>query len=389
MKALVLEKRGERAAVLREDGTYTTTKQPCEVGETVELNAEIISLPHRRKTWARSAVAAVLALVLFTGSYTYLAASAYAYVSLDAGETSVEVAVNRLGRVISVDAMNEGSVETAKALTPDLRGKRLEDALPEAMSRIRPEDREDTADTYLIAGVTSGTEKRREELAETVQRSAEKLEGAHPAILTFEVLPDERREAEENGMSGGRYAFEQRGTPPPTAETPIEGTPPELPEPPAESVPSARPPQPMQSGETSEAGQPTGAMEAPSMGEKAPEEPAAPPDHAPTFEPTKTDGEVPLTEPANGVSPSMPEQGGEPPNEPPQEAPDTPQEASDTPQEAPPVQELPPAGEMPPFEAAAEPAGRGNPPAPDAPGSQPPTSMEHGGEGLLPPPEQP
>ena len=62
MKALVLEKRGERAAVLREDGTYTTTKQPCEIGETIELNAEIVTLPRRRKTWARAAAGAVLAL---------------------------------------------------------------------------------------------------------------------------------------------------------------------------------------------------------------------------------------------------------------------------------------------------------------------------------------
>ena len=161
MKALVLEKRGELAAVLREDGTYTTTKQPCSVGETVELNAEIVTLPRRRKTWVRTVVAAALALALLTGSYSFLADSAYAYVSLDAGETSVEVSVNRLGRVISARALNEGSEEIAQALTPELRGRRLEDALPEAMERIRPENTEDA----LIAGVSSGSEKCREELA--------------------------------------------------------------------------------------------------------------------------------------------------------------------------------------------------------------------------------
>ena len=370
MKALVLEKRGELAAVLREDGTYTTTKQPCEVGETIELNAEIVSLPRRRKAWARAAVAAVLALVLLSGSYTYLAASAYAYVSLDAGETSVEVTVNRLGRVISVDAMNEHSEETAKALTPELRGKKLADALPEAMERIRPEGGDDNSDAYLIAGVTSGNEKLREELAETVERSAEKLDGENPAVITFEVPPAERREAEEKGMSGGRYAFEQRGTPPELplteAEAPAEGTPPEkpadsappeMPDTPAESAPPTPPPPPPQAGEAPESGQPAGAFETPG------EAPAAPP---------KNDEPAPADAPPDGDAPPMPEANGDQaPAEPPQEAPE----------ESPAGKaQDPPAGELPPTEAAAAPTG-------EAPGPVP-TAMGHGPEGQLPPPER-
>ena len=372
MKALVLEKRGERAAVLREDGTYTTTKQPCEIGETIELNAEIVTLRRRRKTWARAAAAAVLALVLLSGSYTYLATSAYAYVSLDSGETSVEVAVNRLGRVISVDAMNEASEETAKALTPELRGKRLEDALPEAMERIRPEEAEGTSDVYLIAGVTSGTEKRREELAETVMRSAEKLDGEKPTVITFEIPPAERREAEETGMSGGRYAFEQRATPPTEgsprmeANTPNEGTPPEMPELPEQSTPPTQPPQSAPSGEAPEDGQPVGTLDTPPVGETPPE----------SGEP------VPADAPTDGKAPPMPgSNGDQAPSKPPQEAP------AESPPELPPTGEAPnqpagetqnpPAGETPPSEAAAAPAG-------EAPGPMP-TAMEHGPEGQLPP----
>ena len=385
MKALVLEKRGDLAAILREDGTYTTTKQSCTVGETIELNAEIILLPHRRKTWARAAVAAVLALVLFSGSYTYLATSAYAYVSLDAGETSVEVTVNRLGRVISVDAMNSASEETAKTLTPELRGKRLEDALPAAMERIRPVGGEDASDAYLIAGVTSGTEKRREELVETVKQATEKLDGEKPTVITFEIPPEERHEAEENGMSGGRYAFEQRSAPPPEEaprvgtkasaegtppEKPANSAPPEMPENPAESVPFSQPPQPAPSDEAPKAGQPTGAMEASPTGEAPTEGPVAPPDNVPPSEPAQPAGEAQPTEPAleqaNGEAPSMPEQRGEAPDEPPQGMPYTPQEA-------------------PPSEAAAAPTVKTSG---GAPGPMP-TAMGHGPEGQIPPPEEP
>ena len=218
MKALVLEKRGELAAVLCEDGTYTTTAQSCEVGETVELQTNIVPFPRRQSRWLRSAVAAVLALVLFTGSYAYLAASAYAYVTLDAGEASVEVAVNRLGRVISVSPINVSSEELAKSLTPELRGKKLGDALPEVMERILPDGAGDGSDALLIAGVTSGTEEQREALAETVEQAAERLEGEKPTVYTFEVPPEERRTAEEKGMSGGRFAFEKQN--PAQTETP-------------------------------------------------------------------------------------------------------------------------------------------------------------------------
>ena len=378
MKALVLEKRGERAAVLREDGTYTTTKQPCEIGETIELNAEIVTLPRRRKTWARAAAAAVLALVLLSGSYTYLATSAYAYVSLDSGETSVEVAVNRLGRVISVDAMNEASEETAKALTPELRGKRLEDALPEAMERIRPEEAEDTSDVYLIAGVTSGTEKRREELAETVMRSAEKLDGEKPTVITFEIPPTERREAEETGMSGGRYAFEQRAAPPTeglprmAANTPNEGTPPEMPELPGQSTPPTQPPQSAPSGVVPEDGQPVGTLDTPPVGETPPESGEPAPADAPPG------GEA--QEPPSGETQPMPEPpGDQAPDEPQPEAPSESLQGAPAP---PPAGEAenPPAGETPPSEAAAAPAG-------EAPGPMP-TAMEHGPEGQLPPSEK-
>lgn len=211
MKALVLEKRNGLAAVLREDGVYTTTSQPCEIGETIELNADIIALPRRRNRWLRPAVAAALALVLFTGSYSYLSVSAYAYVSLDVGETSVEVSVNRLGRVIDVSALNETSADMALNLNADMRGKKVEDAMPEAMRRFHTDGLLEDADDFIIAGVTSGSEKRSEQLSEAVERAAREAGPEGGDIYTFDVSREERRQAGERDMSGGRFAFEQRG----------------------------------------------------------------------------------------------------------------------------------------------------------------------------------
>jgi len=382
LKALVLEKRGDLAAVLREDGIYTTTKQPCEVGETIELEAEIVSLNRRKKPWARVAVAAVLALAILGGSYTYLSTSAYAYVSLDSGDTSVEVTVSRLGRVISVRPLNESSEETAASLAPDLRGKKLEDALPEAMERIRPEVTED--DAYIIAGVTSGTEKHREALAETVERAAENLDGERPDLYTFEVPPEERKEAGQSGMSGGRFAFEQRGVYPqaekPDSETEpapeytgllsTEGTTEQT----AESGQPPRQPRPPQTEEATEDDRPAGEFYMPPADEKPPEEnggeatgeePQMPQNAPPAFESSApAEGEPPAEAPADlpgEYFPPMQEDFG--------------QEPPDMPREAPPAQGTPaPFGEL--------------PPEPNEAAGPPQTGMAPGGEGQLPPPER-
>ncbi len=212
MKALVLEKRGDIAAVLREDGIYATTTQPGDGGETIELNSDVIQLPKRRKRWMRTAVAAVLALVLFTGSYSYLSVSASAYVSLDVGETSVEVSVNHLGRVISVSPLNEDSVEMARTLNDDMRGRKFEDAIPEAMGRFNDDVIAKEDDTFIIAGVTAPSDRRGEEITEILERAARENIAEDAEIYTFDVSRSERREAGDMFMSGGRFAFEQNGS---------------------------------------------------------------------------------------------------------------------------------------------------------------------------------
>lgn len=113
MKAIILERRGEYAAALREDGVVVRTRRSGEVGDAIELRAEIVRFPGHRQKRMRSAVAAALAVVILGGSYTYTTASACSYVSLDVEETSVELSVNRLGRVIGVRGLNGDSAAAA------------------------------------------------------------------------------------------------------------------------------------------------------------------------------------------------------------------------------------------------------------------------------------
>lgn len=204
MKAIILEVRDGYAAALREDGLVVKTRQLAKVGETVELSEKVVQFSSRGKRIARTAVAAALALAVTGGTYTYTNVAAASYVTLDTEETSVELSVNRMGRVVGVRALDEDSSELAEALAADVRRMKVEDAVDAAIQRM------DGAST-VVAGVTGDTEKRTADLQEAVERGAERRERDGIALVTLEVSRDERREAGERDMSAGRWAFERGG----------------------------------------------------------------------------------------------------------------------------------------------------------------------------------
>ena len=204
MRAIILEVRDGYAAALREDGLVVKTRQLAKVGETVELSEKVVQFPSQGRRIMRTAVAAALALVVTGGAYTYTNVAAASYVTLDTEETSVELSVNRMGRVVGVRALDENSSELAESLAADVRRMKVEDAVDAAMQRM------DGAST-VVAGVTGDTEKRAADLQEAVERGAERRERDGMELVTLEISRDERREAGERDMSAGRWAFERGG----------------------------------------------------------------------------------------------------------------------------------------------------------------------------------
>ncbi len=224
MKAIILEVKNGYAAVLREDGVVVKVRQTGEVGSAIEIHEKVTAFPARRARFLRTAVAAVLALAVTSGAYTYTNVAAASYVTLDTEEVSVELTVNRIGRVIDVRALDDGSAELAGKLRPDVRRMRLEDAVDMAMERMGD------APT-VVAGVTGESEKRTAELHQAVERGAHRRERPDMEFVALEVSREERREAGEREMSGGRFLFERRGglwhpehegrdVPPPEHQTP-------------------------------------------------------------------------------------------------------------------------------------------------------------------------
>ena len=222
MKALVLEIKDGKAAVLREDGEVVLTTQPCSVGDTIELAAEPSGEARQSvsgaskaarsaggsrrggrlgKRFMRTMAASLVALCIAGGSFGYLTASAESYVSVDSGDTSVELAVNHFGKVIAVNALNDESSDFADEVYKDVRGRSFDDAMEHTMAKLgRPEDGE------VVFGVVSNNEKRRDAFTESIERCAS--EDSRLDVFTFELDKSERGKAREEQKSPGRYMFD-------------------------------------------------------------------------------------------------------------------------------------------------------------------------------------
>ncbi|MBR3562125.1 MAG: hypothetical protein IKN81_11485 [Oscillospiraceae bacterium] len=205
MKAIILERRGDEAAVLCEDGTFANRRVNGEVGETVELSAEVVAFPTKKKTrWARSAVAAALALSVTGGTLGYMGGTASAYVSLDVEDSAIELTVNHFGRVIAVNAVSEDAEALAESLSAEVKHQTVEKALNHTMIRLRDEGYLGDENDTVIAGVTSDNTKRAAKLTQTVESAA----AGHTAYVT-ESSRAEREQAKEQKISAGRFGMER------------------------------------------------------------------------------------------------------------------------------------------------------------------------------------
>ena len=205
MKAIILERRGDEAAVLCEDGTFANRRVSGEVGETVELSAEVVAFPAQKKTrWARSAVAAALALTVTGGTLGYMGGTASAYVSLDVEDSAIELTVNHFGRVIAVNAVSEDAEALAESLSAEVKHQTVEKALNHTMIRLRDEGYLGDENDTVIAGVTSDNTKRAAKLTQTVENAA----AGHTVYVT-ESTRAEREQAKEQKISAGRFGMER------------------------------------------------------------------------------------------------------------------------------------------------------------------------------------
>lgn len=162
--------------------------------EKQKKNSSLCYRPVRR--YAVSLLCAIFLLIAGAGGYSWIQRPV-AYVSIDVNP-SIELALNRFDRVVSVTAYNTEGTEILESLS--LKGKRYEEAIHEVVeSEGMRAYLQDEAELVLTV---AAEESRKRELDAGVRRCAGHMgQSCHNAHADMESVS----EAHECGLSLGKY----------------------------------------------------------------------------------------------------------------------------------------------------------------------------------------
>lgn len=212
MKAVVLESRGNEAAVLVKDGTVRIVRGSYNVGDTIEYNEAPRPL---LRYWAAAAAGVVAAVGLTAGLWVDRNYITYAEVSLDVNP-SIVYSINKRDRVLSVQAANEDAEAIVEQLNQDsIRFSPLSEAVEKTMEALEDEGylSEDTED-YVLINVSADDETLQDRLVDEVEDTmTQTME--QDSTLEYHIDRSNRstaREAKDSGMSTGRYAAWQEAS---------------------------------------------------------------------------------------------------------------------------------------------------------------------------------
>ena len=165
MKAVVMETRGRKAAVLLKDGTFRIAHGQYKVGETIDYRDEVPTV----RRWLAAAAAVVVAVGVGGGFWYDANYVAYGEVSIDA-EPSIVYTVNKKNQVLSVSAANEEAESVVSMLEQEgIRFMPISGAVEKTMELFATEGYldEDREDCVLVN--VSADDRRRDRLSSEVE----------------------------------------------------------------------------------------------------------------------------------------------------------------------------------------------------------------------------
>lgn len=212
MKAIVVETRGKKAAILLKDGTFRAVKGRYSVGETIDYREK--AQPAFRK-WIAAAAAAVIMIGTGGGFWYDANYVAYAEISLDVNP-SIVYTVNKRSRVLSVRAVNDEAAQTVSALEEEgIRFMPVAEAIDRTMTLFENEGYLDAEnEDYVLMNVSADHADIQERVISEIETGMGRAMERDPS-MEYRVDQSDRataRRAEESDMSTGRYAvWEQEG----------------------------------------------------------------------------------------------------------------------------------------------------------------------------------
>ena len=190
MKALIIDKKGQYAAALKENGEVVRIPdQKYRIGQTVELEEAKDGNSHGKGTKAGGPIrlrkrigAAAAAVLLLIGAGAGTAyAMPYGTVTLD-GDTSITYTVNCFDYVLDVQAADdEGSSILSEIDVKELRHKRVDQAIETTVEKMEQGGLLEKAETPMQISVETKNENHSEKLRQELEPFTERKEGKQEA----------------------------------------------------------------------------------------------------------------------------------------------------------------------------------------------------------------
>ncbi|HOH69710.1 MAG TPA: anti-sigma factor domain-containing protein, partial [Sedimentibacter sp.] len=142
MKAIIVEIKGNHAAILSDDGVVSKIRN-----KDYYIGQEIIINNNSGRLIRMTAAAAAAIMIFATPAWAYL--TPYSYVSVDV-DPSFEFFINRFDRVLTVRAYNDDGKELSKDINIDgLKNKEIQSAVRSVLIELKNEG-------YIIEGEEDG-----------------------------------------------------------------------------------------------------------------------------------------------------------------------------------------------------------------------------------------
>lgn len=204
MKAIVAEIDKKQMTVITENGDFIKVKRQVayNIGDEIELKAKKKYLTY--KGLARVAACFLACIFLTTGVYAYY--TPYSYVSVDINP-SLSLSLNRFGRVISVNPLDDDAVTMIKDIK-DLKNHNIDHALSEIIKTASDKGYIDKAeDNQVMVVVSAKDPKEAKDLEGKVAKAASKeLSKVNDSseVMVEKTNVEEYKDALSNKVSPGK-----------------------------------------------------------------------------------------------------------------------------------------------------------------------------------------
>ncbi len=207
MKAVIVECSNGAAVALCDDGTFRKLKNKgYSIGQELIINHK----PSSKRIVQKLSICASLALVLlsFAGIGSHSLVEPYSYVSLDINP-SIEYALNRYDKVISVSGINNEGQQVVSSIESDIKNQNITTALGVTIGQLEKDHYiVQKAYNHVIVSVYSANDTKARSITSRVNTfSAEKSDIC--SIDTIPVSKEVKDDADSLGITPGKLALIQ------------------------------------------------------------------------------------------------------------------------------------------------------------------------------------